>query len=80
MSTTPAATTISSSTSTAPSQAAPRAWLRAPPPGGRRQARRKTRCSAVVNDTAKARVVRVPMIPAAVFVCSGEVKAWVTVA
>jgi hypothetical protein len=52
--------------SRAPSQAAPRALLRAPPPGGRRQARRKTRCNAVVKDTVNATVIRMPMNPVAV--------------
>src|SRR5664279_3004786 len=35
-------------------------------------------CDQEVNDKPRTTAVRVPMIPAAVFVCSGEVKAWVT--
>src|SRR6476469_10993226 len=41
----------------APTHTAPRPLLRMPPPGGRRHARRYTRCRAVVKDTAKATVI-----------------------
>ncbi len=57
-----------------PIQIIPRPLFFSPPPGGRRHARRYSRCSAVVKDTAKATVKVAPMIPVAALVASGVAK------
>ena len=57
------------------SQAGPRVYAPTPPPGGRRQARRYTRCTAVVNELAKKIVSTRPSNPVALRTSSADANA-----
>ena len=61
--------------STTRNHAGPRAYSPTLPPGGRRQARRYTRWSAVVNELAKKNVSTRPRMPVALRMSSAEANA-----
>ena len=61
--------------STSSSQLTPRTYAPAPARGGRRHARRYTRCSAVVNEVAKKIVSTSPSTPVAVRMSSADANA-----